>query len=143
MSRKLPQLVVLCEDAQHGSFLRSFLYKCGWERHQMRMEVCPKGKQSAEQWVRDRYPVEVGLLRSRPHVTRALVVVRDGDAAGLAARKSELDETLAARGLAPRRDDEKIAVVVPCRNIETWLAFLAGHDVDESSVARPPWPACS
>ncbi len=131
MSRRLPQLVLLCEDPQHDAFCRDFLYAEGWTRHQIRMEKCPKGKQAAEQWVRERYPIEVRTLRAQPHIYRALVVVRDGDLAGVAARERELDQALVAQGLAQRAPGEPILVVVPCRNIETWLAYLGGIPVDE------------
>jgi hypothetical protein len=131
VSRRLPQLVVLCEDRQHDAFCRDFFYAQGWTRHQIRVEKCPTGKQAAEQWVRQRYPIEVGTLRAHPHIYRALVVVRDGDMAGVAVRQSELDQALAAQGLAQRAPREPITLVVPCRNIETWLAYLGGSAVDE------------
>jgi hypothetical protein len=36
--------------------------------------------------------------------------------------------------LAERGNEEKIAHFIPARNIETWLAYLSGQDVDETTV---------
>ena len=36
--------------------------------------------------------------------------------------------------VAFRQDNERIAFVVPKRNIETWLEYLRGNDVDETTA---------
>ena len=36
--------------------------------------------------------------------------------------------------MAPRGADERVAVLLPKRNIETWLAYLGGETVDEHSA---------
>lgn len=134
MSRKLPQIVVLCEDRQQEAFVRRFLELEGWGKHQIRIEKSPKGKGAAEQWVRDRYPTEVSTLRAAPHIYRSLVVIRDGDTKSVKERLLEFDRALEAHDLRPRQAGERIALIIPCRNIETWIAYLEGHEVDERAT---------
>jgi hypothetical protein len=64
-------------------------------------------------------------------VAKALVVLTDADAMTVAARIATLEQALRAANLPPRGSTEAIALFVPRRNIETWLAYLAGDNVDE------------
>jgi len=129
--RRRAQLVILCEDNQHEAFARRMLEKLGWETRKMRVEKCPPGSQSGAQWVRERYPVEVKALRATS-VTRALVVMMDADAHEVAEQRRFLADQLAKDGVAPRGDDEPIALVLPRWHVETWLAYLGGATVDEA-----------
>ena len=130
------QLVLLCEDAQHEAFARRFLSVIGWETRAIRVEKAPAGGGAAEQFVRRRFPVEVRAHRSRP-VSQALVVVMDGDSAGVAVRLRQLSDACADAGVEWRTDDEKIALFIPTWNIETWLAYLGGERVNEDRSDYP------
>lgn len=125
------QIVLLCEDAQHEAFGRRFLEQCGWRKQQIRVERSPKGETCGEQWVRERYPGEVDGLR-RSHVARALVVLIDADKH--TSRADQLEDSLRNHNLAERRDDEAIAILIPRRNIETWIHHLRGNAVDETTA---------
>lgn len=63
----------------------------------------------------------------------ALVVHLDADPGHTVAdRHRQLAEALAQAGQAPREPEERIAHLVPKRNIETWIHFyLDGPPVDE------------
>jgi hypothetical protein len=50
----------------------------------------------------------------------------------VASRLTQLDDALRADAQASRSPTERIAVWVPCRNIETWIATLTGQAVDET-----------
>ncbi len=133
MSRGV-QLVLLCEDRQHETFVRRFLEKAGWSTRRMRVQMAPPGKGSAEQFVRDRFPNELAAYRSnRNRVAQGLIVVRDGDNQGVNARIQELSAACVAEGIDPRRDDEAVAIVIPTWNIEAWFAYLGGSNVDETN----------
>ena len=135
MSRKV-QLVLLCEDSQHEAFARRFLRKMGWATRQLRIEKAPGGRGSGEQFVRERFPLELFEHRRRP-VEQALVVLLDGDATGTAGRLNTLNAACIERGMDVRRRAERVAVFVPTWRIETWFAYLDGTDVDEDSRNYP------
>ena len=133
MARRRVQLVLLCEDGQHEAFMRRVFVALGWDSRGIRVEKSPKGRGSAEQWVRARYADEVRKLRASA-VTRALVVAIDEDVQGEGRREAQLAEALVEAGSTPRRDDEPVLHAIPARNIETWIAYCDGHDVDARTV---------
>ena len=57
----------------------------------------------------------------------------DGDTAGSVQRMRQLDESCRLSGIAPRTDADRVIVLVPERNIETWLAYLGGATVEETT----------
>lgn len=105
----------------------------------MRVEKAPGGRGAGEQFVRERFPLELKAHRSRP-VSQALVVLIDGDDAGNIARLHQLDQACRDAGITERTDDERVAVFVPSRNIETWLAYLDGEKVEEERSNYPRLP---
>ena len=60
MSRRV-QIVLLCEDQQQQAFMRRFLVRTGWETRNIRVEMAPRGRCSAE-FVRNRFPKELVLV---------------------------------------------------------------------------------
>ncbi len=66
-------VVVLCEDAPQGYFLRHALLRLGIHKQKIRLKECPKGEQSGEQYVRESLPLE--LQRLRRYQGRAYLVV--------------------------------------------------------------------
>ncbi len=137
MSRSV-QLVVLCDDLQHATFARRFLEKAGWSARRMRVELAPGGRRSAEQYVRQRFPTELKAYRSRrQQVTQALVVMVDGDRYGVQGRLKQFDKACRKSNVPRRKPDDRVAIVVPTWNIETWFAYLGGQTVDESRADYP------
>lgn len=136
MSRRRVQLVILCEDRQHSAFARRFAEASGWDKRQIQVILSPKGRGSGEQWVREQYASEVRKLRCAPHVARALVTVIDEDTSGAGCRDAQLAKALEEVGLPARKADEAVLHIIPARNIETWLAYLTGVEVDETK----PYP---
>jgi hypothetical protein len=137
MSRGV-QLVLVCEDRQHETFARRFLEKAGWSTRRLRVEIAPRGRGSAVQFVRERFPKELLAYRTnRNRVTQGLIVMLDGDDRGVVGRLDELANVCQGQGIQPREPDEHVAIFVPTWNIETWLAYLSGTDVDESKSDYP------
>jgi hypothetical protein len=130
------QLVLLCEDKQHEAFARRFLNAMGWETRAMRVEKAPGGRGAGEQFVRERFPLELKAHRSRP-VSQALVVMIDGDSDGVRARLHQLGQACRDAGVAERTEAERVAIIIPTWNIETWLAYLDGEQVGED---KPDYP---
>jgi hypothetical protein len=135
VSRRV-QLVLLCEDRQHEAFARRFLNAMGWETRAMRVEKAPGGRGAGEQFVRKRFPLELKAHRSRP-VSQALVVLIDGDDQGTVARLQRLGQACREAGVAERTQEERVAVLIPTWNIETWLAYLEGEKVGEGRRDYP------
>ena len=139
--RRQVQLVLLCEDRQQETFLRRFFTSMGWKGHQLRPRLSPLGKGSAEQFVREEFPKEIGAYRrNRNRVGCALVVMLDGDVGDVDARLTTLDEACNQASVAPRDNADRVAVFVPTWNIETWLAYLNGETVDENRKNYPRLP---
>lgn len=134
MSQLRVQIVVLCEDRQQEVFARYLLNELGFSTRNIRPLVCPKGNQSGEQFVRERYPVEVKAYRSKAsYLSIGLVIVIDADTRTVQERLNQLDYALSADSQQIRQLDEAIAVFVPKRNIETWIHYLQGETVDEET----------
>lgn len=131
MSCQRVQIILLCEDQQHENFARRFLGEHGWRQRQIRTVISPRGQGAAVGWVEKCYPLEVAKLRSAPHVSRSLVVILDADRLSVAQRMNKLAAELKRAGQQPRGASENIALIIPKRNIETWITFLGGRVVDE------------
>lgn len=141
MSRTV-NIVILCEDRQHEAFARRFLKSTGVMMRNLRVEISPQGRGSAEQFVRKQYVKELEYYRRRRHrVQQALLVMIDADGRQVTDRIRQVEEEAVASGDEGRRDDERVAICVPARNIETWFAYLDGQDVNETDsyprLARP------
>lgn len=136
MSRNV-RIVLLCEDDQHVTFAKKLLQALGWRLRDFRIEQSPSGRGSAEQFVRERFPIELRGLRSKRGEKAYLVVMIDGDDKGVANRRASLNAACAEQRLAAPSGDDQVLVCVPTWNIETWLAYLDGHVVDESKRDYP------
>ena len=137
VSRRV-QLVLLCEDTQQETFVRRFLIRSGWDTRRLRVEKGHKGGGSAEQFVRERFPCELHAYRSkRAHVAQALIVMLDGDDAGVEERLRSLGDSCRSQKVPVRNARDRVAVFVPTWRIETWIAYLNGEDIDETKRDYP------
>ena len=145
MSREI-QFVLLCEDRQQQAFVERFLAATGRltrkSKHRLRVEKASRGRGSAEQFVRERFPKELKeYRRQRNRVSMALVVMLDGDAAGVTGRMAQLDTACAEQGVPVRHSDEDVFVFVPTWRIESWFAWLDnGETIDEKEPKYPRLP---
>lgn len=124
---KASLVIVLAEDQRHQRFIRHYLYRLGYEQHDIRFEPLPNGRGSGEQWVRDRYSKLAAAYRAR-HARTALVVAIDADMHLVRERRNQLP--------SERSADEAIAILIPKRHIETWILCLTGEHVDENTDYR-------
>lgn len=140
---KPTEVIVLCEDYRQSAFTLSYLKRCGINRG-IRPLLSPHGRGSAEQWVRSQYPIQVEayrLAKSRKHTW--LIVVVDADMATVARRLGQMNAALKQAGDHRLHEidaeNEKIARLVPRRNIETWILALNAvqvNEVDDYKSAR-------
>lgn len=127
-------IVLLCEDMQTESFVYNFLKHRNFKHHDFTFLCASRAsKGSAEQWVRKKYPRQLKAIRSKRNAY--LIVVIDADAGTIDDRRRELATACREEGISPRaKTDFNVLHIIPRRNIETWLAYLDGRDVDESTV---------
>jgi len=132
VSKRRVQIVILVEDKQQRAFVTRFLQRLGYERHKLRPLALPAGQGSGEQYVREHYAEQVRELRRRSgQLQLALVVVLDADKEEVTERQRQLAHQLQSVNMEPRRADEGIVHLIPRRNIETWIAYLRGEQVNE------------
>ncbi|RKH47218.1 hypothetical protein [Corallococcus sicarius] len=131
--------VVLCEDLQSSVFISRALKQLGVKQHQIRIEPLPSSTEggAGEQYVRKHTPAQVKAHRSlQARVRTALIIHIDADPANsVQDRRQQLDAALKEQGQSPVTASERIARLVPKRNIETWIHFyLDGPPVDEAQA---------
>lgn len=135
MSARRVKIVLLCEDSQHEAFVRRFLKGMGWNVREIRVEKSPSAGGSAEQWVRENFPRELKLYRQRrQRAASALIAVIDADNQEVQERINEFERVCNSQQVSFRTDGEEVVIVVPKRNIETWIHFLDGNKVNERTV---------
>jgi hypothetical protein len=138
VAERIAEIVVLGEDLNQANFARHYLQRKGHHTRTIRVVVAPGGRGSGEQYVREHYPDEVGYYRNRSARRRAaLVVLIDADMKSVSDRERELQTGLARTGAALREPHEAIALLIPKRNVETWIYCLHGEDVDEVTDYTP------
>ncbi len=121
MSKPKFRFTVLCEDKNHYYFIKSYLeckYSSG--HGSFRPKISPEGKGSAEQYVRDNFAEEVKNHRKYGNV---LIVVTDADNYTFDERLQTLNQTLTKNLYKQLSKDDKIIVLIPARNIETWFRY--------------------
>ncbi len=138
------KIIVRCEDRQRRSFIYRFLVAKGINRHDINIENSPGGKGAATQWVLERYPIEVQALRSGPPASEGLISIIDADNCEVEDRKRQHDDALKQAAQRSRMKNEKIAIVVPKRNTETWINhFLRAHGNDAPVNEHDNYPKLS
>jgi hypothetical protein len=114
---KPSQLIVLVEDNRQQQLVFRYLRRVGLEPHAMRF--MPPSSGSGEQWVRERFPVEVTAYRRRnTHVETKLIAVIDADNLEFEQRLAQLDQKLQEAEVDLIREAEQVARLVPRRNDE-------------------------
>ncbi|MTJ10298.1 MULTISPECIES: hypothetical protein [unclassified Anabaena] len=128
MTQRRLQITILCEDKQQEIFARHFLKTRGFTGN-IKPKICLEG--AGEQFVRDNYPKEVKAYRSKNYRSGMLIVLIDADKKTVEERLQQLDDALIENSQQLRQPSEAIAVFVPKRNIETWIHYLQGENIDE------------
>jgi hypothetical protein len=137
MPDRYTRVVVLCEDLDHFNFTRRYLIERGVGSHQIRGRVSPKGRGAGDQYVRENYPREVREIRRKgTYQNVGLVTVIDADTRPRGRREAELATTLTDAGEPAREAGEAIALLVPRRNIESWICHLRGDPVTEEDDCK-------
>lgn len=116
--------IVLGEDSAHVSFMLTWLKARNVPRSAVTDRPPPAGRGAGEQFVRERLPVELRALRRRRDQAIILIVVTDADVL-------PVDERIATLGDDIADEHERLVLLIPRRNIQTWIAYLHDEPVDE------------
>jgi len=143
---RIANIVIVVEDQEQQNLAYRYLERCKprLTYRECRFERPAKGSGgSGEQFVRNRYPVEVQEHRRRvgKGASALLVVMVDADMETTHQRASQLSDALEAAGMNERRNDKHIVVLIPKRHVETWIRALLGNQVDEVTDYTTPTPA--
>jgi len=134
MGDRSARMVVLCEDSQQHTFLYRLLTSLGFPRNRIRIENVRNARGAGDQFVRNRYPDEVAIYRRKSaRMNIGLVTAIDADTEPVRRRYQELNEALEANGQENRQNGEEICILVPKREIETWIYALFGDTVNENT----------
>ncbi len=141
------RIVLVCEGWRDSRFARSFLEAAGVNPRKVDPRVNPGG--SGHDWVRKEFIEEVADLQ-RFGEGRGVLGLLDEDGQGVAKRRREITRQLTKRRLPSLDAAAGRCLVLPMRNIETWLYWLEGQrtgqawEVDENTnykKQRPPGAA--
>jgi len=127
----LPEVTILCEDIDQERFIREYLICRGLDDRRIKDFGNPKGKtiKNNNALILKHYPELIKSYRSRRNYRNiAVVVMIDADEDSLDDRMRSLnialDETAGNLNKDPRLPNEKVAIFVPARNIETWFYYI-------------------
>lgn len=125
-------VVVLAEDKRQQQLIRKYLRRRNFATSQIREVAAPVGQTQNVGYVLERYAVEVNAMRSATYSV-GLIVVIDADDNTVLERKAQLEDELRKADTRLRAEGEAVALVVPRRNVETWIWHLEGNEVDEET----------
>ncbi len=129
---KCAEIIILCEDQTHNTFARAFLKRRNFNARQMRTLPIPgRTGGSGESSVRRSFPNQLKAIRKRSNAM--LIVIVDADTYEVAERKRQFRQECEQCGVSWREDEDHVVLVVPKRNIESWLVYLDGGESDEES----------
>jgi len=120
MSR-VTKIILICEGWRDSAFARGFLASAGIDSRSVDAKVNPGG--SGHDWVKIRFVEEVANL-AKFSEGRGILGLLDEDGQGAAARENEIANRLHTQGLSPLAPHEGRCLLLPTRNIETWLYWL-------------------
>lgn len=130
------QYTILCEDAQMRTFLVAFLKCQGINTHKISVVPIPAGVGCGEAHVRTGLTKELELLHRNKHLRKTLLVCLDSDKYSYGERKQFLHKSYSDAFPGSDIDDEMMLIWIPKREIETWIAYFNGENVDEDMEFR-------
>lgn len=126
------RFLILCEGQTDYQFVRGYLRE-RYKASQVDRVDIPYGLGSAEAHVRRRLPAEIRARRSRRADENLwLVVVTDADTTEIADRLQTLDQAIKDANLKPRTARERVLFLIPKRNIEAWIHWAHGNELEET-----------
>ena len=123
MSR-VSKIILVHEGWRDSAFARGFLGAAGINARAINPRPNPGG--SGHDWVKNQFAAEVANL-GRFSEGRGVLGLLDEDGRGVAEREYEVAEALKLRGLPPISALAGRCLLLPARNLETWLYWLTAQ----------------
>lgn len=130
------QYHVLCEDVQMRTFIQAVLADHDVDPRKIRFSNYPPGMGCGEAFVRRELPREIKILHATNYARKVLIVCTDADVFKVDERIRQLENEVKSQGVKWNRSAELVVLWVPKREIETWIHFLKGEQVDEKRSYR-------
>jgi|SRR6476661_3121313 len=134
----LPEVTILCEDIDQERLIREYLICRGLEEHKIKDYGNPKGRtvKNNNALIVEHYPDIIKSYRKRKYRNIAVVVMIDADEDSVSDKMrslhKKLDEAAGNLNKDTRLPNEKVAIFVPARNIETWFYYIMeGQECNE------------
>ena len=134
----LPEVTILCEDIDQERFIRQYLICRGLDDRKIKDFGNPKGRdiKNNNALILKHYPELIKSHRTRKHRNLAVVVMIDADEDSVSDKMrslhKKLDEAAGNLNKDTRLPNEKVAIFVPARNIETWFYYIMeGQECNE------------
>ena len=123
MSR-VSKVILVCEGWRDSAFARGFLTAAGIDGRAIDPKPNPGG--SGHDWVKNQFVTEVANLL-RFSEGRGVLGLLDEDGKGVTERLREIEGMLQARRLPLLSADSGRCLLLPTRNLETWLYWLTAQ----------------
>jgi hypothetical protein len=140
MSDRVSETVLLCEDDAQERFTKAYLKKCGLpcQSPYVRSLVASREKKGGnDAWVLDRFPKELNACRQRNKKAKTrLLVLIDADKHSVEDRRRQLTERVKLAGFEEFGKNEPAELLIPKRQIETWIRALRGEIVTEDQDCK-------
>jgi hypothetical protein len=134
----LPEVTILCEDIDQERFIREYLICRGLDDRKIKDFGNPKGRdiKNNNALILKHYPELIKSYRTRKYRNIAVVVMIDADEDSVSDKMrslhKKLDEAAGNLNKDTRLPNEKVAIFVPARNIETWFYYIMeGQECNE------------
>ena len=129
-------IYILAEDKHHQTFIRGFLKKIGIGAREMIFAPISGGHGSGKWSVLNQFSDQVRLCRRRnSYATTSLIAMMDADELSVDRCLTDLDGKLTESGQERAdRQRDRIARLIPKRNVETWILFLSAKAATASGV---------
>ena len=137
------KIIPVCEGWRDSAFARGFLEAAGIGARSIDAKTNPGG--SGHDWVKTQFAREVANL-ARFAEGRGVLGLLDEDGQGATARESEVADRLKERGLGAISARDGRCLLLPTRNLETWLYWLTAQrcgfpsTVDEATDYKKAGP---
>jgi hypothetical protein len=127
---------VLAEDKQQHAFIRQVLLKLQFNAPQIHKIAGPANETLGRTFVLKRFPLELRDHRKRrlggKLTSNRLIVCLDADHRTVNEAIAELRDATASENTLMASPGEGVVLLIPKYEIETWLEYLAGRNVDEN-----------
>jgi hypothetical protein len=119
------KIVVLPEDAEHANLARGYFKARDVDSKYYTLRTHWTGSNGNNAAVRRWFCEEISLQVSRLGSRQSILALIDEDGQGLEARRNEVRNDLKSRGLPDINPSEGRCLVLPMRNVETWMVWAA------------------